>query len=336
MSTPYLSANQVSYAFGSQILFENLNINLHPGERLGIIGANGAGKSTLLRILAGELSADSGTIALRNDCKTAFIKQECTFSQSQTIREYLLENFPAEFDCLGQEKMISDQLEALSLEAEKNPLLFQEESWLQNYEQLHESLSKNQGVSKENIVDSLLSFGKISHLASKNVFETSGGEKKKIQILRYLLEFPHCLFLDEPTNHLDLETVDWLEEVLLEILEQGFRAFGHISRQEPIAMILVSHDRSILDTLCTSILEIENGKGLFFQGNFESFIEQKNTYIEENTEKQTRMKNIYRRELSWLRAGVKARGTKQQARILRAQKLHQNLGELKVTLTSKP
>ena len=325
-TSPYLTAHKLQMTHGANLLFDELSFAVHPGERWGIVGPNGAGKSTLLKCLTGETKPDAGTVSLRSGLRFAVVSQRYGFDISKTVRTILSEALPPEFQTQKKIEEVQQQIEQLSFDAEKNQDLYHSDSWLGSLSKLQDELEKYAGIGEENILQSVIQLGGLEEHEGKTIAELSGGLQKRVQILAALLGNPQLVFLDEPTNHLDVATVDWLEEFLLDIVEQGvgFLGFRNIA-SEPFSFVLVSHDRALLDTLVNRILEIEGGETRTYEGNFEAYSEQKLLIIEQNEKQRDRMANLYRRELAWLRRGPAARTTKQTARIERAQKLEGTL-----------
>jgi ATP-binding cassette subfamily F protein uup len=183
-------------------------------------------------------------------------------------------------------------------------------------------------VGEGNVLTSALRSGGLTELADRPYGVLSGGQQKRVQLLAALLPNPQLVLLDEPTNHLDVTSVEWLEDFLLGIVEQGVGFLGFRDAEaDPFSFVLVSHDRALLDTLVNRIVEIEAGEWRTFEGNFEAYTEQKLVRAEQEDKARDRMSNLFRRELAWLRRGAAARTTKQTARIERAKGVEKTLRE---------
>ena len=320
-SAPYLSVHNISTSYGSTQLFENLSFTIHPGERWGIVGPNGAGKSTLFRLIEGTQNTDSGSISIRNGLRIAILTQKYTFDAEKTVDEILRESLPSEYDSDLQIRLLEDEIHEHSDLADKNPNIALDDKWNEKLSVLQDKLINFSGAGTENIIQSAIKAGKLSEIAQNKFVNLSGGQQKRVQIITALLKNPQLILLDEPTNHLDVQTVDWLEELLLEVVEQGASLFGFKNKNEnsePIAFAIISHDRALLDTLVNKILEIEAGEAKQYEGNYEAYSQAKleANLVEEKTK--SKMANLMRRELAWLRTGAKARTTKQKSRIDRA------------------
>lgn len=328
MEAPYLNCHNLTAGYDSAVLFNDLSFTVHPGERWGIVGPNGAGKSTIFKLIKGEMQPLQGSISVRNHIRVAFIDQQIGFAEHLTVEEILRAALPAEYDTTRKLEQLENEIQAHSLLAENNHALFEEEKWVEKLTQLNQRMAEISGAPTANIIQSALRIANLEELAQNAFQNLSGGQQKRVQIVASLLKNPHLILLDEPTNHLDIQTVEWLEEFLLQVAEQGFSLFGFNSpgqEAEPVAYVIISHDRSLLDTLVHKILEVDRGEAQKFEGNYERYTELKceQLLVEEKT--RTKMANTMRRELEWLRRGAKARTTKQTARIERAKALDKNL-----------
>jgi ABC transport system ATP-binding/permease protein len=327
-SAPYLNSHNLSTSYGSTKLFENLSFTIHPGERWGIVGPNGAGKSTLFRLIDGSQSSDSGSISIRNGLRIAILSQKYNFDPEKTVEKILRDSLPIEYDSDYQAKIIENEIHEHSQLAEKKTEIVLNDKWIEKLTLLQDKLLNISGVGTENIIQSAMKAGNLTQIFKNKFSALSGGQQKRVQIITALLKNPQLILLDEPTNHLDVQTVDWLEELLLEVVEQGASLFGFKNKNEttePIAFAIISHDRALLDTLVNKILEIEAGESKQYEGNYESYSQAKleASIVEEKTK--AKMSNLMRRELAWLRTGAKARTTKQKSRIDRALALDKKL-----------
>ncbi len=325
MEAPYFTCHNLSASYdGSQILFKGLTFAIHPGERWGIIGPNGAGKSTIFKIIQGELKPVEGTISLRNQIRVAFITQKIIFNESLTVEEILRQALPFEYDTDARTEKVEKELEDHFKIYETDPSCYENEKWVEKCNVLNEALSQISGAPTNNIIQSALKVGQLIELKDNEFQNLSGGQQKRVQIISALLKNPNLIFLDEPTNHLDIQTVEWLEEFLLEVAEQGFSLFGFKANEnevEPVSFVIISHDRALLDTLVNKILEVEDNEAKIYQGNYEDYNQQKLELISTNEKTRMKLANTLRRELEWLRSGTKARTTKQSARIERTKAL---------------
>lgn len=328
MDAPYLNCHNLTAGYDSAILFNDFSFTVHPGERWGIVGPNGAGKSTIFKLIKGEMQPLQGSISIRNHIRVAFIDQKIGFDENLTVDEILRAALPKEYDTDFKLKQIEDEIQLHSTLAENNHALFEDSAWMEKLTHLNTHLAEIGGAPTANIIQSALRIANLEGLAQNRFQNLSGGQQKRVQIVASLLQNPHLILLDEPTNHLDIQTVEWLEEFLLQVAEQGFSLFGFNSagqEVEPVAYVIISHDRSLLDTLVHKILEVDRGETQKFDGNYERYTELKCEQMLTEEKTRTKMANTMRRELEWLRRGAKARTTKQTARIERAKALDKNL-----------
>lgn len=338
--SPLLTSQDLAVRIGITTLFEGLGLTLHPGDRLGIVGPNGAGKSTLLRILAGVGKSDSGNVAWRSGLRKAYVSQAIPFSPESTVRDILHTQLKKVFGTdAAEEAQLRFEKHLAKLESE--PDLGADEKWLSELDKLQHNLDSNhsRNVDIPNAMSGAIRVAGLEELAEREVRHLSGGQQKRLQLIHSLISQPQLLLLDEPTNHLDVETVEWLEDILLELSESGFQMLGVPLLDEvpePIAMAIVSHDRALLDTMANRILEISSGEIQFYSGNYEAHATEKVRRMEEARTRNQRLANLMRRELAWLSRGPAARTTKQQARINRAAVLEVNLHSAEKRAADKP
>ncbi len=296
---PVLSARGLSKSRGAHTLFEGVSLTIARGERVGLLGINGAGKSTLLRILAGLETADTGVIDRRRDASFEYLAQEPELDPEESPRRIVEGGLAAWRAATDRHAEVSRRIE----KGETAPELLAEQR------ALSEEVERLGGWSRGHVVLDVL--GRLGvRDVDRPVGTMSGGERRRVALARLLVARPALAILDEPTNHLDADTIGWLEE--------------HLADEFPGAVLMVTHDRYVLDAVCDRILEIDRGSLVEYQGGYGDFVEQKADRLahEERTE-QNRL-NLLRRETAWLRRGAKARSTKQKARIKRANELIAN------------
>ena len=252
---------------------------------------NGTGKSSLLKILAQIDDADQLELTHPKDFTIGYLAQEPKFDESLTIVEQV---FQTDTPIIQTVKRYEKALIQLTNDSANE--IFQNE--LMNAQKRMDDLD---GWDTSTKIKTILSKLGIDDL-SRTIKELSGGQKKRVALAQVLIETPDLLLLDEPTNHLDYETIKWLEQYL---------------KQFPNALMVVTHDRYFLDQISTKIFELDGGNLYTYTGNYQSFIEAKSIREEEETQALDKRRNLYRRELAWMRQGAKARSTKQKARIQR-------------------
>ena len=269
---------------GGKKCFENIHLSFLPGVKIGVVGVNGAGKSTLMKIMAGLDTDFSGEAWSAEGAKVGYLPQEPELDSSKNVRENVMLG-------VASKKAILDRYNDLAM----------------NYsDETADEMAKLQDqIDAENLWD-LDSQIDVSMEALRcppddaDVTTLSGGEKRRVALCKLLLEAPEMLLLDEPTNHLDAETITWLQQHLIDY--KG-------------TILIVTHDRYFLDDITGWILELDRGRGIPYEGNYSSWLEQKAKRLEqESREDKTRQKTL-ERELEWMRQGQKARQAKQKARI---------------------
>lgn len=285
------SVEQLSKTYGDKPLFQDIQFHIQTGERIGLIGVNGTGKSSLLKILAQIDDADQLELTHPKDFTIGYLAQEPKFDESLTIVEQV---FQTDTPIIQTVKRYEKALIQLTNDSANE--IFQNE--LMNAQKRMDDLD---GWDTSTKIKTILSKLGIDDL-SRTIKELSGGQKKRVALAQVLIETPDLLLLDEPTNHLDYETIKWLEQYL---------------KQFPNALMVVTHDRYFLDQISTKIFELDGGNLYTYTGNYQSFIEAKSIREEEETQALDKRRNLYRRELAWMRQGAKARSTKQKARIQR-------------------
>nr|AUG32652.1 ATPase [Paulinella longichromatophora] len=286
-----------SKSFGHSTLFNNLTLHIGPKERLGLIGPNGSGKSTLLNILAGIETIDTGERRCLSKLKLNLVSQTNNFDPDLTIIEVVLNES-------GQDRDALLKLDNLIKESELYP---NDKSRLVEIDRLsHMTNHDNTWLLEQKCEEILQKLG-INDF-HRRVGDLSGGLNKRLALAASLVAEPEILLLDEPTNHLDSKTIEWLE---------------HWLHKFSGAVIMVTHDRYVLERVTNRILEINQGEVHTYTGNYEAYLEQKSAQIEAKAATSTKLKGIMRRELAWLRQGAKARSTKQKARINRIEIMKQ-------------
>ena len=269
---------------GGKKCFENIHLNFLPGVKIGVVGANGSGKSTLMKIMAGLDKDFTGEAWHAEGAKVGYLPQEPKLDETLTVRENVLLG-------VAKKKAVLDRYNELAM----------------NYsDETADEMGKLQDqIDAENLWD-LDSQIDVSLEALRcpaddaDIASLSGGEARRVALCQLLLEAPDMLLLDEPTNHLDAETIAWLQQHLMDY--KG-------------TILIVTHDRYFLDSITSWILELDRGKGVPWEGNYSSWIEQKaKRLMQEAREDKSRQKTL-QRELEWMRQGAKARQAKSKARI---------------------
>lgn len=250
-----IQLQKITKNYGVMPLFEDINLQVNEGEKIGLIGTNGSGKSTILKIITGDETVDSGTISIKKNARIGYLEQIPEMSE-QTVRAHLLESFTIQ-------NTIQKRLTELEQEmADPNCDL---EKVITYYGQKQEEFQQAGGYEMENKLEMITNGLKINHLVEKSLIQLSGGEKTIVALARILLEENDLLLLDEPTNHLDVKRINWLE---------GYLAHGKA------AYIIVSHDRLFLDRSVEKIVELEDGRLIEYKGNYSLYKKEKAQQLE--------------------------------------------------------
>ena len=278
----YLSVQDLGKSYGIQTLFKDLNFGIDQGQKVALVARNGTGKTTILRALAGLEPPDTGQIVYRKGIHVAFLKQESDFGDAKTVFEAIYE---------------SENPILLAIRAYEAALLNPDDT--DAFQKAFDQMDRMEAWDYEVKVKTILFKLKLDNL-KQEVSILSGGQRKRLSLAKILIDQPDFLILDEPTNHLDLEMIEWLQEYL---------------SKEQITLFIVTHDRYFLDAICNEILELEEGELFRYKGNYTYYLEKKQerqAILQTNIDK---AKNLYSKELEWMRRQPKARGTKSKARI---------------------
>jgi len=278
----YLSVENISKAYGERVLFENVSFGINKDQKIALIAKNGAGKSSLLKILIGQDTPDTGQVVSRKGLKIAFLSQEPALPEELTIEDYI---FQEENPIL---KVIQQYEHALEHPEDEVA-----------YQKAFEAMERHEAWDFETQYKQILFQLKLTnlHLPIKHL---SGGQRKRLALANVLISKPDLIFLDEPTNHLDLEMIEWLENFFA---------------KEKMTLFMVTHDRYFLERVCNEILELDEGTLYSYKGNYTYFLEKKQQRLDQEQASQEKAKNLYVRELDWIRRQPKARTTKSKSRI---------------------
>lgn len=300
-----LKVTDLSKTYGEKTLFDQLSFIIHEKDRIGLIGVNGTGKTSLLNILAGKDSSDGDVTSIEasKDFRIGYLSQQQDFAADETV---LAAVFKGDNPLMQTVREYEAALIALAQDGGA-------ETAQRRYAQAEELMNKEDAWSADTNAKIILNKLGIAEL-HKKVGELSGGQQKRVGLAQVLIDEPDLLLLDEPTNHLDYEAISWLEKYL---------------KQYRGAVLMVTHDRYFLDHVTTRIFELSFGKLYEYQGNYEAYVAAKAEREQVEIEQETKRKQLYKQELAWMRAGVQARGTKQQARISRFEDLKENLYQVK-------
>ncbi|MBK8254200.1 MAG: ABC-F family ATP-binding cassette domain-containing protein [Polyangiaceae bacterium] len=290
-----LTAQDLQKAFGPRHILSGVSVSIHAGERIGLVGLNGAGKSTLAKVLLGTEQVDAGQVSRRRGIVVSALEQEPNFPPGITARDAVLSGLTAWSEAKAR---YDAAVAALSRgEGDVGELLAQQTSASEDVERLggwdmsHKALSILAHLNVYNVDGAVASM--------------SGGERRRVALAQILVSQPDFAVLDEPSNHLDVETIEWLEE--------------YLANEYTGALLLITHDRYLLDRVATRTWEIDEGSVFSYDGGYEDYLEAKAERLALASRTEQNRQNFLRRELEWLRRQPKARTGKQKARIQRAE-----------------
>lgn len=285
-----LSAENMSRSYGDRVLFENISFNIEEGDKIGVIGVNGTGKSTLLKMIAAGESG-GGKLTIPGGVVMEYLPQDPPFEPEATVLEQIFKGDSPLMVLLRRYEMA---VEAVAAEPENDRLQKQ-------LLELQQEMDNKYAWQLESEAKAVLTQLGITDLQQK-MGELSGGQRKRVALAGVLVRPSDLLILDEPTNHMDNATVAWLEQQLLK--RKG-------------ALLMVTHDRYFFDRVVNRTLEIDNGKGYLYTGNYSLFLEKREERRIAEASAAQKLRNIYRRELAWISRGAEARRTKKKDRVER-------------------
>lgn len=284
----YLLVENLSKSYGEKQLFKNITFGLNRGQKVALIARNGTGKTSLLNIIMEKDIPDEGRVVIRKDIKVSYLPQAPEFDEELTVLDALLTSE-------------NDYLTAIS-NYERALALMTKEDNAEHREILEKAMSQmdaKDAWNYENRIKEILSRLKIGEVERK-IKMLSGGQKRKLALARILIEDVDLLLLDEPTNHLDIDMIEWLEGVL--------------SKQKT-SILVVTHDRYFLDNVCDEIIEIDRNEVFHYRGDYAYYVEKKAERLFNEQQEVAKARNLYKKELDWMRRMPKARTTKSKARI---------------------
>lgn len=277
----YLSVEELSKNFGDRVLFDKISFGVEKGQKVALIAKNGAGKTTFLNCLTGKEPVSEGRVVWRNNITVGYLNQEQIFDATHSINE---EIFKADNAFM---QAINSYNDAINNGADGD--VFQ-----QAMDQMDSLQAWDYEAKLKQILGSLQ-----LHDLEQRVNTLSGGQKKRLALAKVLIEQPEFIILDEPTNHLDLEMIEWLENYLA---------------TENMTLLMVTHDRYFLERVCDSIIEIDNGQLYSYKGSYAYYIEKKQERESITMSEIEKAKNLYKKELEWMRRMPQARATKAKSR----------------------
>lgn len=278
----YVSVENISKAYGERVLFENLSFGINKEQKVAFVAKNGTGKTSILNILTGRDTSDTGQVITRKDIQVAYLAQDDVLDPNLTIEEIIFSSDNPTLKVVKQYEAALENPDDADAYQQAFDLMDQYDAW--DFEtQYKQILSKLKFDDIHQRVDGL-----------------SGGQKKRLGLATVLINKPDLLILDEPTNHLDLEMIEWLEAFF---------------KKEKITLFMVTHDRYFLERVCNEIVELDGGELYSYKGNYSYYLEKKEERIALEQVVQEKAKNLFKKELDWMRRQPKARTTKSKSRI---------------------
>jgi ABC transport system ATP-binding/permease protein len=306
----YVSAEGLGKSYGVKPLFDNISFHIESGDKIALIAKNGTGKTTLLKILAGKETAESGKLWISKDINVVFFEQDPLFQEDLSILDNIFHH----------PNPVTTAIKAFEAAGETEDT----DALMASIEEMDHLSAWDFDAKVKQIFTRL----NIDHLVQP-VKTLSGGQRKRVALARTLIDIAFgsreaFLIMDEPTNHLDIEMVEWLENYL---------------NQQNITLLVVSHDRYFLDNVCNEIWEMDRSNLFTYTGDYENYLEKKAARNESDLASIDKAKNLYRKELEWMRKQPKARTTKSKSRqdafYVVESKAKQNLDEQNLTLQMK-
>ena len=278
----YLTVENISKSYGELTLFQNISFSIHKDQKIAFVAKNGSGKTTILNILSGKDVPDSGQVIFRKGLKTSFLSQDPVLNNNLTVEETI---FDSDNPIL---KVINAYHDAL-----QNP------DDADAYQKAFEDMERFDAWDFETQYKQILFKLKLEDLNQK-VKLLSGGQKKRLALANAIINKPDLLILDEPTNHLDLEMIEWLEAFFI---------------KENITLFMITHDRYFLERVCNEIIELDHGEIFNYRGSYSYYLDKKEARIEREATETNKSKQLFKKELDWMRRQPKARTTKSKSRI---------------------
>ncbi|WP_343700837.1 ABC-F family ATP-binding cassette domain-containing protein [Chitinophaga sp.] len=285
----YVTVEGLSKSYGEKPLFQDISFHIEEGDKIALVALNGTGKSTLLKILTGKEHPDEGKVWIHKGVTVVMLEQATNFRENQSVLENIFDHDHPILNAIKEYEQLTDQEGEPDAQALTAAIAKMDElnAW-------HFDAKVKQILGKLNI-----------HHLEQPVGTLSGGQQKRVALAKVLIDigFEHkhtLLIMDEPTNHLDVGMIEWLENYL---------------DQENVTLLLVTHDRYFLDSVCNEIMEIDNGQLYIYKGDYENYLEKKAAREEADKASTEKARNLYRKELEWMRKQPKARTTKAKSRI---------------------
>ncbi|MFB6457656.1 ABC-F family ATP-binding cassette domain-containing protein [Chitinophaga sp. Hz27] len=284
----YVTVEGLTKSFGVKPLFRNISFHIEEGDKIALVALNGAGKSTLLKILLGKEAPDEGKVWIHKDVTVVMLEQQADFNLSKSVIENIFDHSHPVLNAIKEYELLTE--EGLEPDPEKLSAAITKMDELNAW---HFDSKVKQILGKLNI-----------HKLDQPIGSLSGGQQKRVALAKVLIDigFEHkhvLLIMDEPTNHLDVAMIEWLENYL---------------DQEKVTLLLVTHDRYFLDSVCNEVMELDQEQLFIYKGDYENYLEKKAAREDSDKASVEKARNLYRKELEWMRKQPKARTTKSKSR----------------------
>ena len=278
-----LAVENIKKSFGERVLFESITFGINKHQKIAFLAKNGTGKTALLNIIAGKDEPDTGQVVFRKGIRFEFVSQEDDFNPELTIEEAIFDSDTILLQVIAEyEKALQNMDDSDA------------------YQKAFERMEQYQAWDFETQYKQIISKFKLSNHLGQKICNLSGGQRKRLSLAIALIHQPDILILDEPTNHLDLEMIEWLE---------------HYFAKTNITLLMVTHDRYFLERVCDEIISLENGEIFRYKGNYSYYLQKKEERIALDQTVLNKAKNLFKKELDWMRRQPKARTTKSKSRI---------------------
>jgi ATP-binding cassette subfamily F protein uup len=293
-----LTLKNLRLAYGAEPLLDDVELSVEPGERLCLVGRNGSGKSSLMQLLAGELRPDDGEFNTADGLQVARLQQDVPGAEDGTTYEVVAAGLPEAGELLSRYEHLTRAL------ADGDDSVFAE------MDRVQRELDSRGGWALSQKVDTVLS--RMALDPSTPFADLSGGMKRRVLLARALVSDPDLLLLDEPTNHLDIDAIHWLEEFL---------------RDYPATLMFITHDRALIRSLATRIIELDRGKLTSWPGSYDRYLEKKEEALNAEEKQRAEFDKKLGREEQWIRQGIKARRTRNQGRVQELQQMRKEFAQ---------
>jgi len=283
-----LKVEGLTQSIGVKQLFNHIDFSIIDNQKFGLLGVNGTGKTTFLNTITGLSKPEAGSVTMPKDYKIAYLRQRTELDPDKTVLDTV-------YDSNDEVMKTVKDYENVLKELTNNPM---DEKVQEKFSKVEQQMTARDAWNASTDAKTILTKLGLEDI-DKEVGQLSGGQQKRVGLAQVLIQDSDLLILDEPTNHLDYDMISWLETYL-----KGYRG----------ALLLVTHDRYFLDRVVNNIIELSHGNLHQYVGNYQDYVSQKAEREEQEAQAAHKNKQLYKKELAWMRQGVKARGTKQQAR----------------------